>query len=150
MHWTTIPVRSKYNRFMNLRSSSNSCAYMSQVGWEKFCKTKVWYFGLEFTIKENVTCFNIPMNNMWLDFLMKECKPSCNSNAYFAPCRPTEFDTAMASTLRINEKYNLSCLKTKTMDEWRAYREVFVQGCYSQGSHRPKFYGFHLHNNHTI
>lgn len=83
---------------MNLRSSSNVCAHMSQVGWEKFCKTKVWNPGFKVIIKENITRFNIPMNNMWLDFLVKECEPSRNSNAYLAPRRPTELDIAMAST----------------------------------------------------
>lgn len=38
------------------------------------------------------------MNNMWLDFLMKEHKPLCNTNANSISCFPAELYTAVVST----------------------------------------------------
>lgn len=56
---------------MSLQSSCNSRANMRQVGRKKLGKTKIWYPGSKIFVEENITGFNVSMNNMRLNILMK-------------------------------------------------------------------------------
>ena len=83
---------------VNLQRSCNARANVSHVGWEELCETKIRDLGCEVFIKENIACFNVSMNNMWLDFLVKKRKPSCDANANFRPCFPAKRNATVTST----------------------------------------------------
>ena len=86
--------------FSNLHRSCHTSTDMGHVGWDKSCKTKIWNFGIQVFVKEDIASFDISMNNMWSHFLVKIGKTLCNPNADSSPCSPIKLDTTVTSTCK--------------------------------------------------
>ena len=57
-----------------LQSPCNPCADMCHVAWEELRQPKVCYLGAEVSVKENVACFDVTVDNWWPDFFVKVCE----------------------------------------------------------------------------
>lgn len=65
---------------------------------DEFGKTKIRDFWGQISIEKNIASFDVSVDNIRSDFLVKIGKPSCNSNAYFNSLSPAKVNTAVTST----------------------------------------------------
>lgn len=69
---------------------------------KELSQTKIRDFRRKIFVKQYITSFNISMNNMRLDFLMKKREASCHPYANMRPYFPAELNTTVTSSYIIS------------------------------------------------
>jgi hypothetical protein len=67
---------------------------MSCIGREEPGQSKIRNFRAEVLVEKNVARFDIPVDNVRADFLMKKCKSTGNTNGNFHASLPVELNAA--------------------------------------------------------
>lgn len=86
---------SKLRSRVDLQSASDPCTNMSGIGRHKSRKTKIWYFGSEVFVKQDIACLDVSMHYMWTYFLMKIFNPTSYSYADSRTCSPRKFNATV-------------------------------------------------------